>query len=350
MTTSKDPVNQKQIPPPIPLLQMIAGYWASRCIYIAAKLGIADLLKDGEQHSDALARATNSNKDVLYRLLRALASVGIFAETQPHYFQLTPLATYLQSDTPNSLKALAIMLGSEHYQTWGNLMYSVQTGQNAVEKLYGMSFYELCQQNPTKAKIFGQAMTELSGLENAAVLAAYDFSSIGKLVDVGGGNGRLLSSILQAYSHITGVLFDRPDVIDRGSDWLYTTGVGDRTQLAKGDFFKTMPVGGDAYLLKRIIHNWGDEQAIAILKNCYQAMGEKGRLLAIEMVIPPGNEFCVGKFMDINMLLHFTGGRERTEAEHGELLKAAGFKITKIVPTESEVSVIEAVKDKILTN
>ncbi|MBO1349428.1 MAG: methyltransferase [Hormoscilla sp. GUM202] len=322
------------------------GYWVSQCIYIAAKLGIADLLKEGEQHCDALATATNSNKDAIYRLLRALASVGIFAETQPQYFQLTPLATYLQSDVSNSLKAYAIILGAEQpYQAWGNLMYSMQTGQNAFENLYGMNSYEFLQQNPTLGKIVDRAMTDLSGVESAGVLTAYDFSSIGKLVDVGGGNGRLLSSILQAYSTMTGVLFDRPDVIDRASDLLSTAGVSDRLQLAKGDFFNTIPEGGDAYLLKHIIHNWGDEQAIAILKNCYQAMGEAGRLLAIEMVIPPGNEPSAGKLMDINMLVMCAGGRERTEAEYGELLKAAGFKLTLIVPTASDVSVIEAVKD-----
>ncbi|MGK7901839.1 MAG: methyltransferase [Hormoscilla sp.] len=342
MSLSNYPVNPNQIT--TTMLEMIGGFRISQCIYIAAKLGIADLLKDGEQHCDALATATNSNKDAIYRLLRALASVGIFAETQPQYFKLTPLAICLQSDVPNSLNAYAIMLGEEVYQAWGNLMYSMETGQNAFENLYGMKLYEFFQQNSTSGKNFDRAMTDLSGVVNHAILAAYDFSGIGKLVDVGGGNGRLLSSILEAYPTMTGVLFDRPDVINRASDWLSITVLGDRLKLAKGDFFKTMPVGGDAYLLKHIIHNWGDDRAIAILKNCYQAMGEQGRLLAIETVILPGNEPDPSKFMDISMLVLSGGGRERTEAEYGELLKAAGFKLTKIVPTASEVSVIEAVK------
>ncbi|MGD1805586.1 methyltransferase [Dapis sp. BLCC M126] len=329
------------------LLEAIRGYRISQCIYIAAKLGIADLLKDGEQNCDVLATATNTNKDAIYRLLRALASVGIFAETQPHYFQLTPLAAYLQSNVPNSLKAYAIMLGEEHYQTWGNIMHSVQTGENAFENLYGMNFYEFFEQNSASAKTFDLAMTNLSGIANFSILAAYNFSSIGKLVDIGGGNGGLLSSILEAYPTITGVLFDRPDVIDRSSNLLETIGVRNRLELTKGDFFKNVPVGGDAYMLQHIIHNWGDEQAIAILQKCYQAMINRGLLLVIEIVIPPANEPSAGKFMDINMLAMCPGGRERTESEYRKLLKKAGFKLTKIVPTESEVSIIEAVKDKI---
>ncbi|NEO52361.1 MAG: methyltransferase [Okeania sp. SIO3B5] len=335
------------MPSPTTLLEAIRGYRISQCIYIAAKLGIADLLKDGEQHCDVLATVTNTNKDAIYRLLRALASVGIFAETQPHYFQLTPLAAYLQSDVPNSLKAYAIMLGEEHYQAWGSIMYSIQTGENAFENLYGMNFYEFFKQNSASAKTFDQAMTDLSGVVNVSILAAYNFSSIGKLVDVGGGNGKLLSSILEAYPTMTGVLFDQPDVIDRASDLLKTIGLSNSLQLAKGDFFKTVPVGGDAYMLKHIIHNWGDEEAIAILQNCYQAMRDRGVLLLMEIVIPPGNEPCTGKFMDINMLTICPGGRERTETEYRNLLKKAGFKLTKIVPTESEISIIEAVKNQI---
>ncbi len=267
------------MPPQTNLLQMITGYWVSQCIYIAAKLGIADLLQNGEQHSDTLASATNTNKDAMYRLLRALASIGIFAQTQPYYFKLTSLATYLQSDVPHSLKAVSIMFAEEHYQAWGNLMYSMQTGKNAFENLYGTNIFEFYQNNHSSGKIFDQAMTDISVIENIAVLAAYDFSSMDKLVDVGGGNGRLLSSILQAYSAMTGVLFEQPDVIERAFDLVEKSGISDRLQLVTGNFFETIPVGGDAYVLKHILHDWGNEEAIAILKNCYQAMVEAGRLL-----------------------------------------------------------------------
>ncbi|NEP10381.1 MAG: methyltransferase [Symploca sp. SIO2C1] len=344
MISSNYSVNPNSMPPQTNLLQMIMGYWVSQCIYIAAKLGIADLLQNGEQHSDTLASATNTNKDAMYRLLRALASIGIFAQTQPYYFKLTPLATYLQSDVPHSLKAVSIMFAEEHYQAWGNLMYSMQTGKNAFENLYGANIFEFYKQNHTSGEIFDQAMTDISVIENIAVLAAYDFSSIDKLVDVGGGNGRLLSSLIQAHSAMTGVLFDQPDVIERAFDLVEKSGISDRLQLVTGNFFETIPVGGDAYVLKHILHNWSNEQAIAILKNCYQAMVEPGRLLVIEMVIPPGNEPDPSKFLDINMLVVCPGGRERTQAEYEELFKAAGFKLTRIIPTVSDVSVIEGVK------
>ncbi|NEP63408.1 MAG: methyltransferase [Symploca sp. SIO2G7] len=344
MTSSNYSVNPNSIPPQTILLQMITGYWVSQCIYIAAKLGIADLLQDGEQHSDALAIATNTNKDSMYRLLRALASIGIFAQTKPYCFTLTPLATYLQSNVPQSLRAMSIMFGEEHYQAWGNLMSSMQTGQNAFEDLYNTNIFEFYKQNPTPGQVFDQAMTDASGIENVAVLNAYDFSAIDKLVDIGGGNGKLLSSILQAYPTMTGVLFDQPEVIHRASDLVEKSGVSDRIQLATGNFFETIPVEADAYVLKHILHDWGDEQAIAILKNCYQAMAESGRLLVIEIIILPGNEPCPAKFIDINMLVVSPGGRERTNAEYEELLKAAGFKLTRIIPTASNVSVIEGVK------
>ena len=336
----------ERIPPQKIMLQMLSGYWISQCIYAAAKLGIADLLQDGEKHSDVLANATNTNKNAIYRLLRALASVGIFAETRPRYFKLTALGACLQSDVPESIRAFSITLGDEVYYAWGNLMYSLRTGKNAFENLHNLNFFEFYEKNPTKAKNFDRAMTELSRAQNGSILDVYDFSSVNKLVDVGGGNGLLLSSILQAYSNMTGVLFERSDVIDRAEDLLKKNGLRKRIELVKGDFFKNVPVGGDAYLLKHIIHNWSDGEAVSILKNCYEAMGEQDRLLVIDMVIHAGNEPFEGKFMDINMLILCPGGRERTEVEYEKLFKIAGFKITKIFPTESELSIIEGVKEQ----
>ncbi len=334
----------EKIPPETTMMQMVVGYWVSRCIYVAAKLGIADLLKDGSQDCDALAAATNTHSDSLYRVLRLLASVGIFSETQPRCFQLTPLAACLQSNVPNSIRAAAIMRGEEHYyKAWGNLMHCVQTGESAFDDLYGMNLFEYNAQNPTQGQIFDRAMAESSD-ENAAVLAAYDFSSIGKLVDVGGGKGGLLAAILQANPSMTGVLFDQPDVIDRAKNSLEAAVVSERTQLVGGDFFKALPAGGDAYVLKHIIQDWDDERSRVILQGCHQAMGEQGRLLVIEPLIPPGNELHAGKFFDVNMLVMCPGGRIRTEAEYRELFKSTGFKLTKIVPTQLETSVIEAVK------
>jgi ubiquinone/menaquinone biosynthesis C-methylase UbiE len=325
-------------------IQWVYAYWVSRCIYIAAKVGIADLLKDGSLHCDTLAAATKTNSDSLYRVLRALASIGIFAETQPRCFRLTSLASCLQSNVSGSIRTEAILRGEDHYyKAWGNLMHSVQTGESAFEQLYGMDLFEYNDQNPHQGEIFDRVMAQSQDV-NAEVLAAYDFSSINKLVDVGGGKGSLLAAILQAYPRIAGVLFDRPDVIDRANNSLETAAMNARCQFVGGDFLEAVPAGGDAYLLKNVIHNWDDERAIAILQRCHQAMNEQGRLLVIEIVIPPGNEFFEGKFMDLNMLVMCPGGRERTEAEFRDLFKSAGFKLTKTIPTKSEVSIIEGVK------
>ncbi|MCX7595776.1 MAG: acetylserotonin O-methyltransferase, partial [Fischerella sp.] len=326
------------------VMEWIHAYWISRCVYVVAKLGIADLLKDDPQHCDTLAAVTNTHSDALYRILRALAGVGIFAEMKPRYFGLTPLADCLQSNAPESVRAVAILRGEEHYyKAWGDLMYSLQTGESAFERLYGMDLFEYNHQNPSQGEIFDRAMAE-SEQTNSLVLEAYDFSSVGKLVDIGGGKGRLLTTILQAYPHMTGILFDRPDVIDRAKN-SWDLAVRDRCEFVGGSFFETIPTGGDAYILKHIIQDWDNERSLAILQRCHQAMKAQGRLLVIDFVIPPGNQFYGSKFIDVNMLVMCPGGRIRTEEEFQHLFQAAGFRITKIIPTESEVSIIEAVKD-----
>jgi len=330
-----------QVPPRTAMLDMASSYWLSQCIYVAAKLAIADLLKESSEHCNTLAAATGTHSGSLYRLLRALATVGIFAETEPCCFELTPLAACLQSDAPESIRATCIMLGEEHYQAWGNVMHSVQTGENAFEQRYNMPIFQYYSQNPLSAKIFEQAMTESSFIENTAILEAYDFSSIGKLVDVGGGYGSLLAAILQHYPAMTGVLFDEPHIIEQAEQAPEISQVKEYCQLIGGSFFEAVPAGADAYLLRRIIHDWDDEKAIAILQRCHQAMGEKGRLLIVELVIAPGKD--MGTFLDMHMLVVTSGGRERTEAEYRELFKAAGFKLTKIVPTQSGVSLIEGI-------
>lgn len=329
---------------PLSPIQWVYAYWVSRCIYVVAKLGIADLLKDGSQHCDALAAATNTHSNSLYRVLRALAGMGIFAETQPRCFELTPLADCLQSNVPGSIRNMAILRGEEHYyKAWGNLMYSLQTGENAFEHLYGMDLFEYNERNSVGGEIFHQALAS-SKEAYASFLEAYDFASISKLVDIGGGTGSFLTAILQANPTMTGVLFELPEVIDQGKNLAETASVNERCQLIGGSFFEPIPEGGDAYLLKHVLHNWDDERAIAILKRCYQAMGEHGRVLVIDFVLPPKNEFSGTKFMDVNMLVMCPGGRERTEAEFRALFESAGFKLTNIIPTNSEVSIIEGVK------
>lgn len=332
------------ISPEMAIAQMISSYWVSQCIYVAAKLGIADLLKDGAKHCDALATATNTHSDSLYRVLRALSSVGIFVETEPRYFQLTPLATVLQNDVPNSLKAFVLMLGEEHYQAWGNLLDSIRTGECAFEQKYGMNIFEYYLQNPTSGKIFEDAMTNFSTIENVAVIEAYDFSKINTLVDVGGGYGSLLVSILHQYPTLQGILFDETFVIEQAEAFFQQQEIRDRTSRIGGNFFETIPSGGDAYLLKHIIHDWDDSRAIAILQNCHKAINPGGKILVIEQVIPPGNEPFGGKFLDINMLVMSPGGRERTQAEYQELFKQSGFQLTQIIPTSQDISIVEGIK------
>jgi len=331
------------MPPQLAILQMASGYWVSQSIYVAAKLGIADLLKDSPKSCDELASATGTNAPSLYRVLRALASLGVFAETQPNHFTLTPLAACLQSDVPNSFRAFVILLGEEHYRAWGDLLHGVQTGGSPFENVYGMNLFDYLAQNPS-AKIFDESMTNASAIESATIAASYDFSSIQTLVDIAGGEGLLIASILKSNPTLKGVLFDRPHVIERAKRFLEAEGVLERCQLAAGNFFESVPEGGDAYIFKHIIHDWDDERAIAILKQCHKVMPDNGKVLVTEQVIPPGNEPFMGKLLDLNMLVMTPGGRERTEAEYRALFEKAGFNLTRIVPTQREVSIIEGIR------
>ncbi|MBD2504546.1 methyltransferase [Anabaena azotica] len=325
-------------------MQMATSNWLCQSLYAAAKLGIADLLIDGEKNYEELAQATGTHARSLYRLLRFLASLGVFAETQTGNFTLTPLANYLRSDIPDSLRAMAIMNGEEQYRAWGEIIYSLQTGKNAFEHLYGTNVFDYYNQNLEPARIFDQAMTSYSVVQNLGVVQDYDFSGIKTLVDVGGGNGKLLTDILAANPKMKGILFDQPSVIARAFSLIESAGVQDRCQLLTGSFFESVPSGGDAYILKMIIHDWDDERAIAILKNCHKAMPENGKLLIIEQVVPPGNQPSFAKLLDLHMLIMCQGGHERTETEYRHLIEKAGFQLKRIVPTQSGVSVIEGVK------
>jgi len=324
---------------------MITGYWISQTIYCAAKLGLADLLKDSSKSATELASLTGVHAQSLYRVLRLLASIGVLAETEQGQFELTPLAQYLQTDHPESMRAYAIMMGEEwQWQPWGQLLYSVRTGKPAFDSVFGVDCFQYFAGNAEAAAIFDAAMTGFSAIEVNAVMAAYDFSPFTKVIDVGGGQGRLIASILMAHSHTQGILFDMPHVIAEARSYIEAAGVADRCELRAGDFFAAVPAGGDAYVLKRVIHDWDDERTIAILQNCHRAMLPQGRLVIIEMVIAPGNEPFFGKQLDVELLLTTPGGRERTEAEYRSLLSAAGFELTTITPTESLVSVIEGVR------
>ncbi len=331
--------------PQMTLLQMIMGNWVSQCIYAAAQLGIADYLKDGEKSYPELAIATSTHEQSLYRLLRALASVGIFAEVAPGKFAMTPLATFLQSDVPGSLRDFSIMMSDRgHYGSWGNILHAVQTGESGFEHLFGMNVFDYYAQNSEPAAIFDRAMTSLYSVENAAIIADYDFSLINCVVDVGGGQGSLLVSILQSNPCMTGILFDLPEVIERAEPHIAASGVSNRCQLVSGNFFKSVPAGVGAYIFKHIIHDWDDQRAIAILKQCHQAMLDNGKVLVVEQVIPSGNDPFIGKLMDVNMLVMCPGGKERTAEEFRILFAAAGFNLTRIVPIRGIVSIVEGIK------
>ena len=331
-------------PPPIAMLQLISGFWIARCIYVTAKLGIADLLKDGPKTAAELATATGTDTPSLFRCLRALASVGVLNHDAENRFANTPVSETLRSDIRGSLRAFAMTeLGEEHYPAWGELLHSVRTGEIAFNKAFGVDIWEFFAKHPDNAKIFNDAMSGMTAQANEAILSEYDFGSIGTLMDVGGGHGGLITSILQRHANMRGILFDAPQVIDGAKAPVDASGVGDRCQLVGGNFFESVPSGADAIILKWIIHDWNDEQCVTILKNCHRALPEDGKLILVEAVVPATNEPHFSKFIDLNMLV-MTGGRERTEEEFRALYEASGFRLTRVVPTESPFSVIEGLK------
>ena len=334
----------KEAPPPIQMLQLISGFWVSRCLYIAAKLGIPDLLKDGPKTPEELAGATSTHAPSLYRVLRALAAVNVLTLSNHGRFGNTPVSETLRSDVPGSIRAFAMTeLGEEHYPAWGELMHSVRTGEIAFDKAFGEPVWEFFAKHEENAKIFNDAMSGMTAQAEAALHTSYSFAGINTIVDVGGGHGGLITSILKKNPTMRGILFDAPQVIEGAKAKLAQSGIGDRCEAIGGNFFEAVPTGGDAIAMKWIIHDWNDEQSIAIMKNCHRALPENGKLILVEAVVPPGNEMHFAKFIDLNMLV-MTGGRERTEAEFRQLYEAAGFRLTRVVPTESPFSVIEGVR------
>lgn len=323
--------------------RIISGYWISQAVYAAAKFGIADLLHAGPLTAEQLAEATSTHPGALYRLLRALASVGIFAEDEQNRFALTSLAEPLRSDATQSKRALALMMGDEQFHAWSEIEHSIRTGRTAFEKVYGQPIFDYLARHPEKARIFDEAMTGIHGRESQALIDGYDFAGIDLLADLGGGNGSQLAAVLQQHSGMRGILFDLPHVIERARPNIEAAGVADRCELVGGSFFESVPGGAGAYLMRHIIHDWDDEQSLAILRTCHEAMAADSKLLLVESVIPPGNEPFGGKLLDLVMLL-VPGGKERTAEEYRSLLAQARFELKRIVPTDSEISIIEAVK------
>jgi hypothetical protein len=326
------------------LQQIFIKDWLSQAVYVAAKLGIADLLKDGSRNISDLAKLTDTHPQSLYRILRALCSAEIFEENPECYFSLTPIANYLLSDNPDSMRSAAIMYGeSWHWQPWGHLLESVKTGKSAFECVYDMNLFQYMQQNPEANQIFNEAMNSLSRLVEPALIESYDFSSVHTLVDIGGGSGIFLLPLLRANPNMQGILFELPHVIADFKDALESSGLGDRCTLVAGDFFESIPTGSDLYILKHILHDWDDERCIAILKKCHQAMTSDSKLLIIERIVSIGNQPDPAKINDLEMMAVTPNGKERTEHEFQALFQSAGFALVKIYPTDSSLFIIEAV-------
>jgi hypothetical protein len=322
---------------------MMTGSWVSQAVAAVAKLGIPDLLGEGPVDCDDLAAATGSHAPSLYRLLRVLASVGVFTEASPAHFALTPTAALLCSGRPDSMRALAIIYAEECYRAWGDVLHSFRTGESAFAHHYGVPVFEYFERHPAVGRVFNEAMIGYTNQVAGAVVAAYDFSPFRTVVDVGGGHGALLAAILHDHATARGVLFDLPHVVSGAQEYLAVAGVADRCDRTGGDFFAAVPDGGDAYVLSQILHDWDDDRCVGILTRCRRAMPRHGKLLVVEIVLPPGDEPCFGKWLDVHMLAMTGGGRERTAAEYGALFAAAGLALVRVIPTPVEPSVVEAV-------
>jgi hypothetical protein len=314
---------------------MIAMRHVPQALHVVAVLGIADLLADAPKSSDELAQTTGSHGRTLYRVLRTLAAAGVFAEDKRGCFRLTPLGQPLRSDVANSVRAASIFLSGES-ELEGRLVDCVRSGKTAIELASGnTNWIEYYRQEPTRAAVFNGAMTALSNAHYAGVVGAYDFRSISRIVDVGGGHGRLLSMILSTYPKMRGALFDLPgDAFEGGQRTMAEAGLSNRCEVVSGDFFRSVPSGGDAYILSRVIHDWDDEKAVAILKVVRDALPAKGRLLLFETMIRSDKRLSYPLLSDLNMIIR-TGGCERTLAEYRALYKAAGFNLSRSIETPS---------------
>lgn len=325
------------------LLQFATAYQASACLYAAAQLEIADLLAGGPKHVAELARAAQANEDAVYRVLRALASVGIFTEVTPRAFANTPASELMRAGARDSLRGMVLWMADPfHFRNYAELMHSVRTGDTVIKKVTGHDIWEYFEKDKAEAEVFNTAMTTFSALLTPPVLDAYDFSGLGTLADIAGGHGYVLTSILKKHADLRGILFDLSHVAPAARSRIESLGLASRCEIVSGDFFKSVPAA-DSYVMKNIIHDWDDAHALTILKNCAGAMRGKGKVILLELVISPGNEPHFGKFLDIEMLA-LAGGRERTEAEYADLFSKAGLRLSRVVPTKSPACVIEAVK------
>ena len=331
------------LPPPAMLMHLAAGKFVTQALAAAAELSVAEQLVDGPKTAQEIAGAMGLHAPSLYRLMRALAAVDVLTQNDGDRFTLTATGQLLRSDVPGSFRAMAILLGRRwHHTAWASLVHSVRTGESAFLKVYGVPHFEWLQANPEEGAIFNEAMTSLTGVAADAVTQAYDFSGVAKIADIGGGHGLFLSKILKANPRTSGILFDLQHVAEGARKLLGEAGLSARCEVLSGDFFTSVPAGCDAYLLKHILHDWDDARCEAILRHCCDAMAPGGRVLVVEMVVPPPGVPSFARLMDLEMLAISSNGKERTEREFVDLFAKAGLLLAHVVPTQSPYFVLEA--------
>lgn len=322
--------------------ELIVQYFVSRALWAAAVLDVAGCLAGGALSAEQIAAKVGAHGPSLYRLLRALASAGVFEEDADGRFRNTPMSEPLRPDVPGSLRDLTLLIGHEtSWRSWEAILHSVRTGECAFEHVYGERSFDYMAQRPDVAEMFDRAMASASSTTNAAVVEAYDFSSLGLVVDVAGGVGAALGAILNANPRLRGIVFDQPHVAVRATAYVSEQGLADRCRVESGSFFEAVPGGADAYFMKHILHDWGDEDCLRILRTCRRAMQSSACLLVCERIVPPGNEPAAAKLIDLHMLATNHGGRERTAEEYRGLLGRSGFELARVVPTATAWSVIE---------
>ena len=330
------------IPPPAAIFGLVSGMWAAQAVATAARLGIPDQLAHGPRTAAEIATALGADASAVYRLLRGIASVGVLAVEHDGRFALTPVGECLRSGVPGSMRALIIAeMAPGHWLPWANLEHSVRTGKPAAPKALGMDVWEYYKRNADEGFLFAEAMSGMSAMAMQAVLASYSFAGARKVVDVGGSHGAFVAAVLQREPAARGVLFDRPEVVEGAGATLEAAGVTDRVERVGGDFFQSVPAGGDVYLLKHILHDWNDEECVKILGRVREAMAPDGRVVVAEMLISDQGPPSPAPLLDLNMLVMLSG-RERTAEEFGGLFAKAGLKLHGVTPTHSPVAVIEA--------
>jgi O-methyltransferase domain/Dimerisation domain len=327
------------------LFQMVIGKWISQALGTVVEIGVPEQLAKGARRCNDIAREAGVSEDGLYRLLRALASVGLFVESADRRFKLTAMGQLLRSDHPESLAGFARFTAYDStWRPWGQLGYSVKTGMPAFDHVFNMPIFEHFARNPEASAVFDAAMTSISAREARTASDAYNFKGIGTLMDVAGGHGLLLATVLHRHKKMRGILFDLPHVAAGAEATFTRVGITGRVRIETGDFFKELPSGADAIIMKHILHDWDDDSATRILQTCHRALGPRGKVLIVDPVVPSHTTPHYGKLLDLEMLVLTPRGRERTKTEFVRLLRGAGFRLSRVIATESPLSVIEAVK------